>query len=423
MKGRVVIVGAGLAGLACAIELSRSGFQPLVLERRDAPGGRVASDRVDGFLLDRGFQVLLDSYPQAQRLGVLPELSLRAFEPGALVRHGGRFHRVVDPWRRPVAGLLSALSPIGSLRDKLAVARWRARAVRSEGRPPETDSDVTARQHLERLGFGPSMIERFFRPFFGGVLLDEDLTVSSRMLEFLFPLFARGSACLPRDGMAALPRALAARLPAETLRLGEGAARLDGSGVTLESGERLGADAVVVATDETSSRSLLGLSSGHAATASWNSATCLSFSAEEDPVGRPALVLDGEGRGPVLNLCVPSRVSPSYAPEGRHLISAALPGNPPGTDDELLRAALAQLRLWFGAQVDEWTHLRTDRIRHALPKCPPGSLTPWRRPVRRGERLFACGDWLDNPSIDGALASGHRAARAVAETLAPGAAS
>ena len=125
------------------------------------------------------------------------------------------------------------------------------------------------------------------------------------------------------------------------------------------------------------------------------------------------LVLDGERGGPVNNLCVPSDVAPSYAPPGAALVSATVLGIPQADDASLRRAVIGQLRDWFGAQVDDWRHLRTYRIPYALPALTTEAFTGPERPVRLRPGLFVCGDHRDTPSIQGAMVSGRRAAAAV----------
>ena len=411
----LIVVGAGLSGLSCALHAARAGLRPLVLDAADRPGGRVATDEVEGFLLDRGFQVLLDSYPEVRALELDRRLSLRPYEPGALVAAGGgRLRRMADPWRRPLQALGSFFTDCGTWSDKLAIAAWHSRALHEDPQAFAARPEVTTRERLREIGLGGGLVDAFFRPFFGGIFLDLELTTSSRMLDFLFPLFARGSATLPRGGMAALPRALSSALPAGSLRLGTPVQSVSAGSVRLENGEQLTAGAVVVAADAAAAARLLP---GVVPERPWNGCCCLYFAAERDPVGEPVLVLDGVGTGPVTNLSVPSTVNPDYAPAGASLISAAVVGIPGLADEDLEAAARAQVRAWFGSQVDDWRLLRIDRIPRALPVQATGSLSPWRRDVELADGLFACGDWLDNASIDGALASGRRAAAGVVRRL------
>ncbi len=216
----VLIVGAGLAGLCCARRLQSQGIRFQILEASDAVGGRIRTDYVEGFRLDRGFQVFLTSYPEARQSLDYQALRLRPFQPGALVRYGGRFHELSDPWRRPLASLGSLISPIGSLGDKLRVARLRARVLKGSIEDRFYDPELTTLGALQDDGFSASMIDRFFRPFLGGIFLDAELRTSSRMFQFVFRMVSLGSVCLPADGMEAIPRQLASALPPGSIRLG-----------------------------------------------------------------------------------------------------------------------------------------------------------------------------------------------------------
>ena len=414
----VYVVGAGLAGLACARRLHAGGVAATVLEASDGVGGRVRTDQhVDGFLLDRGFQALLTAYPEACQVHDYDKLELRAFEPGALVRTGGRFVRVSDPSRRPRRALSSALAPVGSLADKARVASLRRRVLAGSLDELFARPETSTLQALAAAGFSDTIVDRFFRPLFGGVLLDPELATSSRMFEFIYRMFSAGDVALPARGMGAIAEQLADGLPPGSVRLGQRVAAVAPGGVTLagEGGEQLAARAVVVATDGPSAAGLLGepaVAPGSVA------AACLYYAADQVPIDEPLIVLDGEGRGPVNNLCVPSLVAPGYAPDGQALVSAAVigPDASRGTGP-LEPAVLEQLADWFGSSVVGWRHLRTYRIPHAQPAQPPGALDPPERPVRVRPGLYVCGDHRDNASINGALVSGRRAAEALLEDL------
>lgn len=413
MPADVVIVGAGLAGLCCARRLRQAGVSVLLLEASDDVGGRVRTDEVDGFRLDRGFQVFLTSYPEARQVLDYTALDLRPFEPGAWVRVGGRFRTLIDPWRRPLRGLRSLLAPVGSWLDAVRVARLRAAVLRGDLADQLAASETTTLALLQQAGFSPAMIDGFFRPFLGGIFLEPELHTSARMFRFVFRMFATGDACLPNAGMGAIPRQLAAGLPAGTIRFNARVVGIGPGQVRLEDGEVLDARAVVVATDGPAAAALL---SGLPPVAT-QAVTCLYFAADRPPVAEPILVLNGEGRGPVNNVCVPSVVAPGYAPAGAHLVSASVLGDPAEDDATVERQVREQLTDWFGPAVAGWRHLRTYRIRHALPRQVPPALDMVERPVRWAERVYVCGDHRDTASIQGAMVSGRRAAEAVLEDL------
>ncbi len=405
----VIVVGAGLAGLCCARELHAAGLDVLVLERGDAPGGRVRTDNVEGFLLDRGFQVLLTAYPEARRVLDYERLRLRPFESGALIRHGRRFTRVADPSRHPLKGLESLLDSPGSIVDMLRVVRLRSRLSRHSLNEMLTAPQVTTAEALRREGFSAEFVDSFFRPFFGGIFLDACLETSSRLFAFIFKLFAEGEAALPAAGMQAIPHQLADGLPEATLHLGATVGSAGPGEVILASGERLTAPSVVVAADGPEAARLTGAVEAPAPRA----VTTIHYAAERSPVGEPVLVLDGDGRGPVNDLCVPSDVAPSYAPPGAALVSATVLGLPVLSDDALDGAVRDQLHDWFGMQVRAWRLLRVRRIPFALPAQPPPVLAGPERPARLRDGLFVCGDHRATASIQGAMVSGRRAAAAV----------
>jgi len=408
----VIIVGGGLAGLCCAIRLQRRGVRFLLLEASDGVGGRIRTDVVDGFRLDRGFQVFLTSYPEAKRTLDYDALHLRPFLPGALVRHAGKFHLLADPWRRPFAAVRSLFSPIGTVADKLHVAQLRSRTLKGSVEDRFREPETTTLRALQDIGFSTSMIDRFFRPFLGGILLDSELQTSSRMFQFVFRMFSLGSVCLPAEGMEAIPRQLASALPLSGIRLGARVVRVQSGSVSLESGEQLNARGVVVAADGAVAAQLLG----DAISSAGQAVTCLYFAAERPPIEQPILVLNGERRGPINNLCVPTLVAPSYGPGDASLVSVTVLGIPEDAD-RLLTEVREQLGDWFGPAVKAWHHLRTYRIPYALPRQVPPALDAPERPVRWQPGIYVCGDHRDNASIQGAMVSGRRAAEAVLEDL------
>lgn len=406
------IIGAGLAGLACARELHRAGVSFQILEAEDRPGGRVQTDLYEGFQLDRGFQILLAAYPEAQRVLDYGALELCDFEPGALVHVGGRLHQVSDPLRRPGRALATLAAPVGTFADKIRLGLLALSLRRGRARDLLRSADGSTLGALEAAGFSDRIIDRFFRPFVGGIQLDPELEVSRRRFAIIFRMLSVGAACLPAKGMGQIPAQLAANLPAETLRLSTPAAKIEGTSVRLSDGGSVDARTVVVATEGPAAARLLGMSP-----VSNRSASCVYFDAPAPPYEGPYLALEGE-QGVAMNVAVPSNVSRQYAPAGRSLVVAAIPGSlaggRPGVSDEpdgVVEAVRRQLRGWWGDAVDGWRHLRTYRIAHAHPDQRP-PLNP-KQAIRRGDGLYVCGDHRDTASIQGALFSGWRAARAV----------
>lgn len=406
----VLVVGAGLAGLACALHCADAGLTALVLEASDAPGGRVRTDRVDGMLLDRGFQVYDTAYPESRRVLDHAALDLRALTPGALVCVGGGRHRVSDPRRRPQDALATLRAPIGSLRDKAAIGLLALGvAVLPPGRLLRRP-DVTTREALRSAGVGDTAVDRFLRPFLSGVLLEAELTTSRRFSDLVLRSLARGDQALPAAGMQAIPQQLAERLPAGSVHCSSPVAEVRPGGVTLASGRRLRARAVVVATDPPAAGRLLpGLPVPR-----MHRVTTHYHLAPEPPTPDPVIVLDGESRGPLANSVLLTAAAPTYAP-GRHLVSSSAVRDPDASGAEVRR----HLAVLHGPAAAGWEHVTTYDVRVGTPAQPPpaGRL---RRPVRLEPGLYVAGDHRDSGSIQGAMVSGRRAAKAVAADLTGG---
>lgn len=403
----VVIVGAGLAGLVAAKVLEDAGFSPVIVEASDGVGGRVRSDVIDGFICDRGFQVLLTSYPEIHRHLDLAALDLRPFEPGAIVWRDGKASVVGDPLRRPRTIASTVLAPIGSVFDKARIALLRTKLLRTDARRLLRGEDISTRDALHKAGFSADIIERFFRPLVGGIQLDPTLSTSRRMFDVIFRSLASGDAAVPARGMGQISLQLAQRLQRTTVLLNSPVAHVSPGQVTLTDGSEISARAVVVATEGPVASQLLGLEPVPS-----RAAGCVWFDAPVRPIDGAYIVLDGGNTGPVLNVAVMSAVSPAYAPSGRHLIAAAIPGS---CDGDLEALARTQLRSWWGESVDEWRCIRVDRIVHGQ----PGQNPPFhpKKKVALGDGLFVCGDHRDTGSIQGAMFSGRRCAEAVIDHL------
>ncbi len=411
MSADVGVVGAGLAGLAAARRLQRAGVDVTVLEAGAVVGGRVATDVVDGFLLDRGFQVLNTSYPALASDVDTAALDLRAFTAGAAVRGtDGTLHRLVDPRREPAQAWRIALDGLLSPAAKLAMAQLSARVALADPRQLLAGPERSTADELAAQGLSGPATERFFRPFLSGVLGERELATSSRFFGLVWRSFLRGDSALPSRGMAALPVQLAARLTPGTVRCNETVLGVAPGRVRTGTGE-LAARAVVVATDPPTARALLpGLD-----VPLMRSLTTYYHVSEQPPTRLPLIHLDGGG-GPVVNTSVLTTVAPSYSPDHRHLISSTVLGVPGagGPDESQVRGLAGTI---YREGSSDWQHLATTVVPQALCTFTPPTPDRFRRAVSLGDGLFVAGDHRDTPSIQGALVSGHRAARAVLREL------
>jgi phytoene dehydrogenase-like protein len=398
---RAIVIGAGLAGLACAHDLAAGGASVQVLEAADAVGGRMRTDSQAGFLLDRGFQVFNTSYPQVRRRMDLRALQLCPFAPGFILHADGGRIRFADPTRRPGQQADMLLGRLAGPRDLAALAIFSARDMLGPpswilGQPDEPTAIA-----LTAAGISRGLIERLFRPFLSGIFLEDDLDTSSRFFHLVWRSMLRGTLCLPRAGIQAVPAQLAASLPDGTIQLGTEVTRLTDTGVLLADGTDRAADAVVVATGSEAAALLLpDLSVPPARTV-----TTLYHAAADSPLAEPVLLVDS-GRE-VLHTSVLTEVTRSYATDGRALISTSVLGGDAGPEPAV-RARLAQL---YETDTSGWEHLSTCVVRGALPAMTaPHQLT---RRCPLGPGRFVCGDYRATGSVQGALASGARAAREV----------
>lgn len=405
----VVVAGAGLAGLAAARTLQEAGCRVQVLEAGDDVGGRVRTDVVDGFRLDRGFQVLNPAYPAVRSL-----VDIRALCPRRLPRilrivDGERTRMLGNPLDAGAAitGLFAPEAP--GFRDVAAMTALSLRDGAGPARLLTGAADQTTRRELERWGLSPAFVEQVLTPFLSGVFGEAELTTSARFFHLAWRSFLRAAPVLPSGGMGALARQLADRLgpgavelntPVEAVRPG-----------WVEAGARARqARAVVVATDANTAGSLLP----DLEVPGWNGLRTFYYRAPTPPVPDSVITVDARG-GPVRNTFVPSNLSAEYAPDRSGLISATSLMDDSLRDSGTERDVREHLAHLYRSDTSGWELLADEPIRRALPRMnAPHEL---RRPVRLERGLYVCGDHRDTSSIQGALASGARAARTVLADL------
>jgi phytoene dehydrogenase-like protein len=409
----VIIVGAGLAGLSCALRLSDAGISFVILEADQRIGGRLRTDRVDGFLLDHGFQVLQTAYPEARRLLDYRRLELNAFAPGAIIRTAKKFHRISDPRRRPRDLWRTATAPIGEFKDRLRMIRLALKVSRETVSGIFREPDMTTIEFLRAEGFSEKIIQKFFIPFFAGVCLDPQIRASSRVFQYIFRIFAEGDVALPAQGMGAIPAQLAENLPADVILTEARVESIHPGMVELNCGETIRGQAVVLATEGPETARLLKTPRSRAS----RGELCLYYAAEAAPLDEPYLILNGDRTGWINSLTIPSVVAPSYAPDGQALITVVVIGHLSSDDETAESAVHEQLIEWFGPVVNNWRHLRTYRILHALPDQSPPMPDPAVPPAAAKSGIYVCGEYGSVPGIQWALLSGRRAAEQILNDL------
>lgn len=410
MSKPVVVVGAGLAGLVCARRLHRSGVDVVVLEKADKVGGRLATRKLSGFTLDRGFQVLFTAYPAVKEELDMGALHLRRFARGAYVFDGVNTQAI-----EPSNPLALATSSILSFTDKAKLVDWTLDCMGLSPEQIQRLPDISAERAFRQRGFSQEFLERFARPFFGGVFMDRSLSVSRRSAAYVWKMLAQGHVAVPAQGIQAIPEQLAHGLDVRastTVRELVGDRRVEG--VRLESGEVVAAEYVVVATDGPSAERLTGFSMPK----QWRSQTCLHFAAPVPPVDEPMICLRS-GLGAV-DLVVPISVAaPEYAPQDTHLTSATLLGIDERPDEDLADVVRSEVRHWFPTRdVEKWRLLAVDRISHAQYDQAPGFAhhLPSNTPGR--DNLYLAGEVTTSSSIQGAMESGSECATLMLQDLA-----
>jgi phytoene dehydrogenase-like protein len=409
---KTIVVGAGLAGLTCAKVLRERGVEVAVFEASDGVGGRVRTDEQDGFLLDRGFQVYFTSYPVAGRHLNYAALDFRVFDPGVIVHRGSEQSVLSDPLRDPKALVPSLLSDAATLADKLRTLEMvvRTSTLGISAGEGNGGADTSILQYLKSAGLSGRYIDTFFRPFYGGITLNRELTTSARVLRFTLRMLASGRTVVPALGMGEIPRQLASNLPESTIQLNSPVEHLLRKGdqvVGVRSGEdEHEADAVVVATDAPAAGAL----TGEAVPEGSVGEVCLYY--ETDGLGSgKKILLNAEDGAFVNNAVEMSNISEKYAPPDRHLLYAVVLTGMDLPDGELYRRGIEDLSRWYPGA--DFRPLALRRIPYGQFAQPPGIHSRLPENMTKTPGLVLAGEYTEDSSINGSMLSGEKAAGAV----------
>jgi len=400
----ILIIGAGIAGLTAAKLLKQAGKKVLVVDAADKVGGRVSTDEVDGFLLDRGFQVLLTAYPETRQLLDYSKLDLKKFSPGATILNKQNKYDIGDPMREPLMLFKTLFSPVGNLSDKFKLLSLKIKLASASIESIFKKEETTTLNYLQQYGFSERFIRQFFKPFFAGIYLEDELQTSSRMFEYLFKMFGEGYAAVPAKGMGMISAQLAETLSEGELILNEKIIKIEDSLAYGESGKVYEANQIVIATDAANIPSPYGKQKVEA-----KHALTLYFTADATmPTTR--IALNATDSAWVNNVAFMDHISPYYAPKGKALIAVSLKAAVNANDPNLVQKTVAELVKWY-PKATNWQHLKTYAIPYALPIDQTVTNEPTL--LKLNDNCYICGDHLLNGSINAAMKSG----RLVAESI------
>ena len=407
VKQSVIIVGAGVSGLTAAKFLKHFGFSVKIFEASDGVGGRVRTFKKDGFLLDKGFQVLLGAYPMAKEILDLKALKLKPFLSGAKVLHQNGISNVVDPLRRPSGLLETIFSPIGRLKDKLLMLKLKIVLNKKTVDQIFEEKEQSTKSFLIQFGFSEKMIVNFFIPFLGGIFLEKELTTSSRMFNFVFKMFGEGEALLPEEGIQAIPNQLAKGLQKDELFLNSRVAHINATEITLDNGLTYKTDYILIATDELNLPTFTVKEPGN-----FRKVLNIYFKTKTKPFTDALIGLVAKPNCMVNNIAILDNVSPSYNTGGYFLISLSIIDHIFNVSlEEIINKSKDELSFWFNT--NDWEFVHKFEIKYALPNQDSTIYNPKPEKFSVDSNIYKCGDYLTNGSLNAAMLNGKSVAELI----------
>ena len=407
---KIYIIGAGVSGLIAAKVLENSGYAPVVLEATDRAGGRVKTDLIDGFQLDHGFQVLLSSYPAAQKYLDFKALELQELRSGAVIFKNGKQQVIGDPLR-DISVLFSTLfSGVGNLLDKIKILQLSLRLQKKSIDAIFSSQEISTKEYLQEFGFSSQMIAQFFSPFFTGIFLENKLTTSSRMFEFVFKMFGEGLAVIPKGGMEEISKQLVAKLSNTTFQFNTKVRSVSDEEIILNTGEKLASTATIIATDASKL-----VNNAPSKNLTWKSCQTLYFTANKRVIEKPMIGLVSKEDSLINNIFYHTSVQ-TITSFTQELLSVTVVKQHQLSEKELVTKILMQLK--EECQIDDLTFLAIYHIKNALPDLKDIKYEVLPSETQLSSGIFLAGDLQLNGSLNAAMISGEKAALRVIDCLA-----
>lgn len=408
LKHLIHIVGGGISGLICAIELEKEGYNPVIIEKENQVGGRLRTSQFNGQILDHGFQVLLTAYPAAKRYLNYDKLNLKEFLPGAVILKNGLNYSLGDPLRH-FSFLNSTLSfPFANHHDFYLTAKLAARLRFKSVNKIFGSESKSSIQFLKEFGFTDDFIRHFFRPFLGGIFLENELNTSSRMLEFVLKMFIEGKAAIPAGGIQEIARQLVSRLKSTTFLMNTQVSDIEDGVIVLSDGRQLKSDFTIVASEPT-----LLIKGNKINPTNWRKCTNLYFNVNKSQFKKPILGLVADESALTNNLHFVNDTIPG---QPNHLLSVTVVKNHALTMKELVQQVAGEITYYFPE--GQLKFLKSFEIMKALPANTPFLYAPDPAQIQISERIFLTGDFLSNPSLNGAMESGRSTAEYIIKSMA-----
>ena len=406
---KIYIVGAGVSGLVAAQVLENKGYHPIILEASDRAGGRVKTDIKKGFQLDHGFQVLLSSYPAAQKYLDFKALKLQKLKPGAVIFKNGKQQVIGDPLR-DISTLFSTLfSGIGTLSDKFKIFQLNLKLKNKSVEAIFLSNEISTKAYLQKFGFSSQIIAQFFTPFFTGIFLENELKTSSRMFEFVFKMFGEGFAVLPKGGMEDISKQLVSNLKNTTFQYNTQVTSVSDKEIILHAGDKLVSTATIITTDASKL-----VKNAPSKNLTWKSCQTLYFTANKRVIEKPMIGLVSMEDSLINNIFYHTSVA-SHSNNTEELLSVTVVKEHQLSEEQLIAAVIKQLK--EECTIDHLTFLAIYHIKRALPDLKNIKYVVSPSETQLSSGIFLAGDVLLNGSLNAAMIAGEKAALQVIASI------